>query len=227
MWKQTAVRSSIVVAGILLQVGGSYALWHVTPLKHHTARNAAVASTNTGTPQQTTATTTSPQTITPNPQSGSTNTIYGQNSGSSQTQPQVAGDSTTAQDPAKLLDPTTFGQYDKYKNDTSAYFIDLQPGTGDAIANGKQAAVYYRGWLTNGQLFDQSRAGSDGKLQAFTFTEGQHQVITGWEQALAGMKSGGVRLLIIPPSVGYGAAGQGSIPGNSVLIFQVQLVAVQ
>jgi len=41
------------------------------------------------------------------------------------------------------------------------------------------------------------------------------------------MKVGGVRLVIVPPSVGYGANGQGTIPPNAVLVFQVQLVAVQ
>ena len=104
---------------------------------------------------------------------------------------------------------------------------DLQTGDGAALSNGQKAAVYYKGWLTNGQLFDQSQKGSDGNLQPFVFTLGQHQVIAGWEDALEGMKVGGVRLLIIPPSVGYGATGQGSIPPNAVLIFQVQLGAVQ
>jgi hypothetical protein len=125
------------------------------------------------------------------------------------------------------LDPSTFAQYEKYKDGQSGLFGDIQVGTGDELTDGKKAAVYYKGWLTNGTLFDQSRAGSDGKLQPFIFQLGAHQVIAGWEQALAGMKVGGTRLLIIPPAVGYGAAGQGSIPPNATLVFQVQLTAVQ
>jgi FKBP-type peptidyl-prolyl cis-trans isomerase FkpA len=132
-----------------------------------------------------------------------------------------------ASDAAKLLDPTTFGQYDKYKDTQTAVYIDLQKGTGDTVSAGKTAVVVYRGWLTNGTLFDESKIGSDGKLQAFSFVLGQHQVIAGWEQAVDGMKVGGVRLLIVPPAVGYGPTGQGPIPGNSVLVFQVQLVQVQ
>jgi FKBP-type peptidyl-prolyl cis-trans isomerase FkpA len=126
-----------------------------------------------------------------------------------------------------LPDPSTFAQYDKYKDNTSALMADIQKGTGTELAQGKKAAVYYRGFLTNGTVFDETRNGSDGKPQPFVFTEGQHQVITGWEQGLAGMKVGGVRLLIVPPSVGYGANAQGSIPANSVLIFEVQLLEVQ
>lgn len=141
-----------------------------------------------------------------------------------------AGSSTAANADAvnKLLDPTTFSKYDSYKDAKTASYADLAVGnSGTAIVDGSQVSVLYKGWLTNGTLFDQSRAGSDGKLQAFTFTEGQHQVIAGWEEGLEGAKPNGVRLLIIPPAVGYGAAGQGSIPGNSVLIFQVQVLAVR
>lgn len=125
------------------------------------------------------------------------------------------------------FDPTTFAQYDKYKDGTSGLFGDAVKGDGAELTEGKKAAVYYKGWLTNGNLFDQSRPGSDGKLQPFIFTLGEHKVIAGWEQALTGMKVGGVRLVIVPPSVGYGANGQSSIPPNSVLVFQVQLAAVQ
>lgn len=125
------------------------------------------------------------------------------------------------------LDPSSFAQYDKYKTEQHALFGDIKVGDGEALAAGKQAAVYYKGWLTNGQMFDQSRTDSSGNMQPFMFTEGSHQVIPGWEEAMLGMKVGGTRLLIVPPAVGYGANGQGPIPGNSVLVFQVQLIAVQ
>lgn len=165
---------------------------------------------------------TNPQTI-----SGATTntgvTISGGASGSSSD----VNANASSSDAAKLIDPTTFAQYDKYKDAQSASYIDLQKGTGDTVSEGKTAVVVYRGWLTNGTLFDESKTGSDGKLQAFSFVLGQHQVITGWEQAVNGMKVGGVRLLIVPPAAGYGATGQGPIPGNSVLVFQVQLVQVQ
>lgn len=135
-----------------------------------------------------------------------------------------AGNGSTGSSP---IDPKTFSQYEKYKDSPNALFGEVQAGNGAELTAGKQAAVYYRGWLTNGQFFDQSRTGNDGKLEPFVFTMGAHQVIPGWEQGLGGMKVGGVRLLIVPPAVGYGATGQGTIPPNAVLIFQVQLAAVQ
>ncbi len=135
----------------------------------------------------------------------------------------AAGSSSAPQE----LDPSKFSDYEKYKDGTSALFGEMVVGQGVELTAGKKAAVYYKGWLTNGSLFDASRTGSDGKLQAFTFTLGAHQVISGWEQGIAGMKVGGKRLIIIPPSVGYGTAGQGPIPANAVLVFEVQLVAVQ
>ncbi len=128
------------------------------------------------------------------------------------------------------LDPSTFSQYDtpKYVNGTSAYFADLQTGTGTTLTAGHQASVIYKGWLTNGDLFDESKTNSSGQMEPFTFAFGAtpSQVITGWQEGLAGMKVGGIRMLILPPAVAYGAAGQGPIPGNAVLIFAVQLEAV-
>ena len=212
---------------VLLLAGSGLWFWHSqhpSTAKQLSAADTAGTNGQSATTQsgQQTNTITPVQTATPN------QTISGGGSGTGTGN--VAGDSTnkaSSSDVSKLLDPKTFGQYDKYKNDQSAYFIDLTPGDGTALGNNQKAAVYYRGWLTNGTLFDESKAGSDGKLQPFVFTEGAHQVITGWEQALAGMKAGGVRLVIVPPSVGYGASGQGTIPPNSVLVFQVQLAAVQ
>ena len=52
-------------------------------------------------------------------------------------------------------------------------------------------------------------------------------MIQGWEQSIPGMKVGGTRLLVVPPAAGYGATGQGPVPGNSVMVFEVQMVAVE
>jgi FKBP-type peptidyl-prolyl cis-trans isomerase FkpA len=117
--------------------------------------------------------------------------------------------------------PESFKEYEKYKDSQSALFGDVQQGTGSEATVGKKVAVYYKGWLTNGQLFDQS------VNSTFVFKLGDRQVIPGWEQTIPGMKIGGIRRIIVPPSVGYGAQGQGPIPGNSVLVFDVQLVAVE
>lgn len=135
-----------------------------------------------------------------------------------------SGASTNSSSP---VDPSTFAQYDKYKGATSALFGDVQVGDGASLGNNQQATILYKGWLTNGTLFDESRTDSSGQLQPLAFTEGAHQVIAGMEEGVAGMKVGGTRLIIVPPGLGYGAQGQGSIPGGAVLVFQVQLLSVK
>lgn len=134
---------------------------------------------------------------------------------------------TTTSSTPKQLDPSTFGQYDKYKDNKTTLFIELLPGTGADLVANKKAAVFYKLWLTDGTLVDMTRPDEKGEMQPFVFTPGGRQVIQGWEEGLAGMKVGGVRLLIVPPALGYGSTDKENIPANSVLVFQVQLVAVE
>lgn len=95
-------------------------------------------------------------------------------------------------------------------------------GTGAEAVAGKSVTVNYVGTLTDGTKFDSSY----DRNQPFTFTLGAGEVIKGWDQGVAGMKIGGKRKLTIPPSLGYGATGQGPIPPNSTLIFEVELLGV-
>lgn len=102
---------------------------------------------------------------------------------------------------------------------------NLITGTGTAAADGNTVYVNYVGELyKNGKIFDASWKDTPGKT--YSFVLGQGQVIPGWDQGLVGMKVGGRRELIIPPSLAYGKSGQGSIPGNATLIFVVDLVKV-
>lgn len=116
--------------------------------------------------------------------------------------------------------PETFSQYEQYKTITDPLVGELREGNGIVAAVNNTATVHYRGWLTNGKEFDESYA----KNQPYSFVIGQHRVILGWEKAILGMKVGGKRRFIIPPSDGYGAQEQGAIPPNSVLIFDVELL---
>ena len=132
--------------------------------------------------------------------------------------------STGSEKATSVPGPETFAQYDQYKDNQSALFADLKVGTGTEVAVGSTAAVTYKGWFTNGQLFDQSPTTEDGKIQAFKFTVGEHRVIAGWEQDVVGMKVGGSRRFIVPPVAGYGSEGKDPVPPNAVLIFDVNLV---
>lgn len=147
----------------------------------------------------------------------------GQLEGNKSGQTQNSGSSSSSSD----VNPSNFSQYDKYQNNKDALFGDIQKGTGAQLAVGQKAGIYYKVWLTNGALVDQSPVSSSGQQQPFSFTLGAHQVIPGLEEGVYGMKVGGKRLIIVPPSVGYGAQGQGSIPPNAVLVFEVQLLSAQ
>jgi peptidylprolyl isomerase/FKBP-type peptidyl-prolyl cis-trans isomerase FkpA len=96
-------------------------------------------------------------------------------------------------------------------------------GTGAEAVAGKSVTVNYVGTLTDGTTFDSSYS----RNQPFTFNLGAGEVIQGWDQGVVGMKVGGKRKLTIPPSLGYGAQAVGSIPPNSTLIFEVELLKVE
>jgi len=133
----------------------------------------------------------------------------------------------TSQAPAtNIPGPEDFEQYDKYKNEKNSLYAILKQGDGELAKTGDFVSVIYKGWLTDGTLFDQTRKNEQGQLQAFGLTLGQGQVIRGWEESIPGMKVGETRRLIIPPVAGYGEQGQGVIPPNAVLVFDVQLVQI-
>ena len=99
---------------------------------------------------------------------------------------------------------------------------DIVAGSGASPQNGHLVTVQYTGWLANGTMFDSSR--QSGRTP-FMFHLGQGDVIPGWDQGVAGMKAGGVRRLVIPPALAYGAAGSPpAIPANATLTFDVELL---
>jgi len=112
---------------------------------------------------------------------------------------------------------------------TTLQTTDLVVGTGATATSGRSLSVHYTGWLYKASAVDNKGTKFDSSLDRGTpyeFPLGAGQVIRGWDQGVAGMRVGGQRRLIIPPSLGYGAGGQGSIPGNATLVFDVQLLAV-
>ena len=101
----------------------------------------------------------------------------------------------------------------------------LPVGDGTEAKAGKRVAVHYTGTLANGKKFDSSR----DRGKPFEFDLGAGDVIKGWDEGVAGMKEGGKRKLIIPPALGYGNrdVGNGLIPANYTLIFEVELIKVK
>jgi FKBP-type peptidyl-prolyl cis-trans isomerase len=129
----------------------------------------------------------------------------------------------------KLPEPNEFSVYEQYSTAQSTQYINRVVGDGAEAQVGSNVAVVYSGWLTNGQLFDQSRLNEDNLIEPFVFKIGTGSVIQGWEQGITGMKVGGQRRLIIPSQFGYGqtGTGEGAIPPNAMLIFDVRLVQVE
>ncbi|GJQ26932.1 MAG: hypothetical protein HBSAPP02_19640 [Phycisphaerae bacterium] len=104
---------------------------------------------------------------------------------------------------------------------TGLCHIDVTEGTGPSPKPTDKVTVHYTGWLPDGKKFDSSR--DRGQPAAF----GLNQVISGWTEGVGSMKVGGRRMLIIPPDLGYGAAGAGGvIPPNATLVFDVELLKI-
>lgn len=93
----------------------------------------------------------------------------------------------------------------------------LEKGNGPLPETGKAVAVHYRGYLLNGNIFDESYK----RRQSFSFPLGAGRVIKGWDEGIAKLPVGTHALLRIPPELGYGSRAAGSIPPNSTLIFDV------
>lgn len=109
------------------------------------------------------------------------------------------------------------------RTESGLYYQDLQVGGGTVARAGVKVTVHYTGWLVDGEKFDSSI----DRAQPLPFTLGIGQVIDGWDEGITGMREGGTRKLIIPPSLGYGSRQRGRIPPSSILVFDVQLLSVQ
>jgi FKBP-type peptidyl-prolyl cis-trans isomerase FkpA len=96
------------------------------------------------------------------------------------------------------------------------YVQDLIVGSGATASTGSVVTVRYIGWLPNGSRFD----GGD-----LPFRVGVGGVIKGFDEGVNGMKVGGRRRIVIPPKLGYGSSGQGLIPPDSYLVFQLDLLS--
>ena len=96
----------------------------------------------------------------------------------------------------------------------------MKVGGGAEAKVGKKIQVYYEGrFKNNNKVFDSTKSGP-----GFKMTLGRGEVIKGWDIGLVGMKIGGKRRLVCPPSMGYGQKGNPpAIPPNSTLIFDVEL----
>ena len=105
-------------------------------------------------------------------------------------------------------------------------YIDVQKGCGPVAKSGSSVSLEYTGWLqSSGKKFDSSYDHSGSPL---SFVLGQSKIIKGFDEGMLGMQEGGMRRIIIPAALGFGAQGSPPvIPPNAVLIFDVQMLSVK
>jgi len=142
----------------------------------------------------------------------------------------------------KKLEPANIKKYldanklNLTKTDSGLYYVITKQGAGANIAAGDTAVVKYVGKLFNGKVFDTNirEEAVKGKLdhiaerpfQPIRFPVGVHQVIAGWDQGLQLLNKGAKATFVIPSALGYGEQGNQVIPGNSPLVFEVELVDI-
>ncbi len=120
-------------------------------------------------------------------------------------------------------------QKDQEKENNNLKIEVLEVGSGREAKEKDKLTVHYTGWLEDGTKFDSSY----DRNNPFVFTLGINQVIKGWDKGMEGVKVGGKRKLIIPPSLAYGESGMKNqlgeyiIPPNSTLTFEVEVLNIQ
>jgi peptidylprolyl isomerase len=133
----------------------------------------------------------------------------------------------TAPTPAPVptdVPPTTVDPADYTLTDSGLQYVFLQEGDGDTPELGEVATVHFTGWFEDGSLFADSRAGTP-----IQFIVGEEQVVPGWDEMALLMQVGDRVQMVLPPELGLGVEGSpnGTIPPNSTLIFEMELLGIE
>jgi FKBP-type peptidyl-prolyl cis-trans isomerase FkpA len=124
----------------------------------------------------------------------------------------------TAKNEQEIKDYLAKNNLTAQRSTSGLYYIINEQGTGTQPTAASNVTVAYKGYFTNGNVFDQSKA------EGISF--GLNQVIKGWTEGIPYFKAGGSGVLLVPSHLGYGSTNNGPIPGGSVLIFDVKLISV-
>jgi peptidylprolyl isomerase len=137
----------------------------------------------------------------------------------------VLGGVATALAAGPASPPRTAGNNQKMTTTASGLkYVDLEVGTGEEVKKGMRVLIDYEAWLEDGTKFDSSY----DRREPYSFKIGDGQVIQGWDEGVIGMKVGGKRKLVVPPSLAYGEAGAPPrIPANATLTYEVKALAAQ
>ena len=124
----------------------------------------------------------------------------------------------TVENEKELVDYIAKNKLTAKRTDSGLYYVINEPGTGAQPTATSNVTVAYKGYYSNGNIFDQSKA------EGISF--GLNQVIKGWTEGIPYFKVGGSGILLVPSHLGYGPFDYSGIPGGSVLIFDVKLISV-
>jgi FKBP-type peptidyl-prolyl cis-trans isomerase len=110
---------------------------------------------------------------------------------------------------------------DFQRSESGLYWQDIQIGEGPVARRTSRVWIQYVGWLPDGTVFDGNVGGEPYHLRL-----GGNEVIRGWNEGIVDMKRGGIRKLVVPPSLGYGSVGRGDVPPGATMVFLIELVDV-
>lgn len=124
----------------------------------------------------------------------------------------------TVENEKEIVDYIAKNKLTAQRTDSGLYYVINEPGDGAQPTASSNVTVAYKGYYSNGNIFDQSKA------EGISF--GLNQVIKGWTEGIPYFKVGGSGILLVPSHLGYGPFDYNGIPGGSVLIFDVKLISV-
>ena len=124
----------------------------------------------------------------------------------------------TVENEKEITDYITKNSLTAQRTDSGLYYVINEAGEGAQPTASSNVTVAYKGYYTNGRIFDQSDAAGT--------SFGLNQVIQGWTEGIPYFKAGGSGILLVPSHLGYGPYNNRGIPGGSVLVFEVKLISV-
>jgi len=107
-------------------------------------------------------------------------------------------------------------------------FKDLQVGQGDSVSEGDVAVMHLVGWLAEDDQRGREIFNTRNRGEPVSFVVGTEKVMPGWNLGVVGMRTGGRRLLLVPPGLAYGHKGvAGVVPADASLMFLIELLSVE